>query len=155
MPLHLCNPSCYQTISNTSNYPCHHFQIRFLAADVICFQEVDKWYYEEIFKDELANLGYDIIFAMKEKETLEGLVTAVRKEKFYVEASNTYSLNNLMYEEADCLGIDRSNNSLSHLEKDNVGIVTILRHLETGNKLFVCMSSCFNSFEIFSTWAPT
>ncbi|XP_065067238.1 uncharacterized protein LOC135692845 [Rhopilema esculentum] len=113
-------------------------EIRFLAADVICFQEVDKWYYEEVFKDELANLGYDTIFAMKKKETLEGLVTAVRKESFSVEASKTYSLNDLMYEEAESLGIDRSKNSLSHLEKDNVGIVTILRHLETGNKLFVC-----------------
>ena len=87
-------------------------------------------------KDELHRLGYESFYQRKEKNTEEGLLTAFRKDQFSLVEHQVISLNDLMYEKADQLGIEKGD--IGHFERDSVAIVMKLVHLKTLRKLFVC-----------------
>ena len=114
-----------------------YFQIKYLSSDIICFQEIDKWY-QEAMSQELGKLGYSHDFQLKEKGTLEGVLTAVRKDVFETKSSHRLILNDLMYEKAAQVLKTGDKLKLERLERDTVAILTHLVHLSSRREVILC-----------------
>mmetsp|Transcript_27240 Transcript_27240/g.88035 ORF Transcript_27240/g.88035 Transcript_27240/m.88035 type:complete len:301 (-) Transcript_27240:7-909(-) len=56
-------------------------ELKTLAPDVACLQEVDEKYVETFWRPQLEALGYEVWFASKEGGAREGLLTAVSTKK--------------------------------------------------------------------------
>ena len=113
------------------------FQIKYLSSDIICFQEIDEGY-RKVISQELAKLEYSHDFQLKEKGTLEGVLTAVRKDVFETKSSQSLILNDLMYEKAAQVLKTGDKLKVEHLERDSVAILTHLVHVPSTREVILC-----------------
>ncbi|CAH3163686.1 unnamed protein product [Porites evermanni] len=82
-------------------------EFQWLDADIVCLQEVDPPYFNDILKGEMSLLGYQGLFAQKDKSTgrLEGIALFYKHEKFDLQEARKMIINEIADEimpQAEC-----------------------------------------------------
>lgn len=106
-------------------------ELRWLDSDIICLQEVDTSYFNEILKEELSELGYEGLFAKKCMGIPEGEALFFKKNKFYLQETKTVYLNDM----AEC--------TFQHTEIPlfwEVALLATLRHKLSDSLLVLCVT---------------
>lgn len=93
-------------LSMEARHPRLMKELKYLAADVICLQEVDPGYFESTLLPELREQGYDGKFIKRGGECNEGEATFFRTSRFALEDSKGCVLQDLASKELESASLD-------------------------------------------------
>lgn len=115
------------------------FQLKWLDADIVCFQEVDPFYFPHLVH-ELGNHGYQGVFKrhFEDTDNSDGVATFFKTKKFTMLESKTYGFNELLGQFCDLNQFKDSNKP-----NQRFTLYTILQDAQTGKK--VAIGLCFLS----------
>ena len=98
-------------------------------ADIICLQGVDHYY--EFYKDQISSLGYTHKVVWHKSQDL--LLTGWDNKKYRFLDSMDIEYDTLVRKHGPLIGYK--------FKQGNVGLITLLRHIESGRKLIVVNSN--------------
>jgi CCR4-NOT transcription complex subunit 6 len=110
-------------------------ELKSMAADIITLQEVQKDAYDDWFKPQLAEAGYEGIYQQKKREPIfhrgkyiaEGCATFYKITRFKRIDKHVIDYDKLSSNELQCTNL--TDNSLQRLSKGNIAVAVILEDL--------------------------
>jgi mRNA deadenylase 3'-5' endonuclease subunit Ccr4 len=117
--------------------------LEWLDGDILCLQEVDPSYFEDLLYQKLSKLGYEGNFALQSDK--EGIASFFKTEVFELVMKKEISINDMMQEGCRENGQEAL---ISHLKICNKVLMMALRH-KSSNQLLIIGKKVDNEYFIY------